>query len=256
MSLLAMERIKLQTTRSPWWCAAMVLALGVGLAVLLAALTDADNPISVASTQVGLFLGSYIIMVLGAIAVTSEYRFGTMRATFAAVPNRIAVLVSKAVVVTVLAGLIGLVTAFASWGVAYLVNGSDALVIDTGSEWRAVAGQGLLFAGYAFVAVGVGLLIRVTAGAISLLLVWALVVEVIIVPILDLTLDTEIGRWLPFANAGNFTTAGDEVATGESQGAEVFTYPFGGPWGSLAYFLAVGLVVLAAGIIVAQRRDA
>jgi len=33
MSLLAVERIKLCSTRSPWWCSALVLAAGVGLAV-------------------------------------------------------------------------------------------------------------------------------------------------------------------------------------------------------------------------------
>ncbi|HEU0089121.1 MAG TPA: ABC transporter permease subunit [Pseudonocardiaceae bacterium] len=251
-----MERIKLFSTRSPWWCMGLILAVGVGLAALLAALGGEDFPVSVALTQAGLGLGSFIALVLAAIAITSEYRFGTIRATFTAVPNRTAVLLAKTVVVAVLLGLVGLVTAFAAWGVAYLIDGTPAMVIDSTAEWRAVAGEGLLYAGYAIIALGVGLLVRQTAGAISLLLVWALVVETIIVPILDGALKLDISRWLPFANAGNFITAGDAAAGGQAQGAPVIDYPFGGPWGSLGYFLTVAVALLVIGIVVADRRDA
>ncbi|MGH3903971.1 MAG: hypothetical protein ACRDTE_07270 [Pseudonocardiaceae bacterium] len=256
MSLLAVERIKLFSTRSLWWCTALVVTVGLGLAVLLSALASEDFPATVASTQAGLGLGSFIAMVLAAIAITNEYRFGTIRATFAAVPNRTAVLLAKTVVVAVLLGMVGLVTAFGAWSVAYLIDGSPIMAIDTGAEWRAVAGEGLLYAGYAIVAIGVGLLVRHTAGAISLLLVWALIVETVIVPILDSTLTLGISRWLPFANAGNFITAGDPTANGQAQGAPVIEYPFGGPWGSLGYFAAVAVIVLVIGIVVTNRRDA
>lgn len=256
MSLLAVERIKLFSTRSPWWCTALVVTVGLGLAALLSSLAGEDFPITVASTQAGLGLGSFIALVLAAIAITSEYRFGTIRATFAAVPNRTAALLAKTVVVAVLLGLVGLVTAFGAWGVAHLIDGSPATVIDTAAEWRAVAGEGLLYAGYAIIAIGVGLLVRHTAGAISLLLVWALAVETIIVPILDSTLRLGTSRWLPFANAGNFITAGDPTANGQAQGAPVIDYPFGGPWGSLVYFAAVAVIVLVIGIVVANQRDA
>lgn len=256
MSLLAVERIKLCSTRSPWWCIALVAVLGIGLAALLSSLASDEFVISVGLTQAGLGLGSFIALVLAAIAITGEYRFGTIRATFAAVPNRTSVLVAKTAVVAVLLGLVGLVTAFAAWGVAYLINGSPAMVINTAGEWRAVAGEGLLYAGYAVIAIGVGLLIRQTAGAISLLLVWALVVETIVAPILDGTLGLSISRWLPFANAGNFITAGDVAATGQEQGSPPVDYPFGGPWGSFGYFAAVAIAVLVIGIVVANRRDA
>ncbi|MGQ0775212.1 MAG: ABC transporter permease subunit [Pseudonocardiales bacterium] len=255
MSLLAVERIKLFSTRSPWWCMALILAAGIGPAALLSSLASDQFSISVASTQAGLWLGSFIALVLAAIAITSEYRFGTIRATFTAAPNRTAVLLAKTVVVAVLLGLVGLVTAFAAWGMAYLIDGSSAMVIDTTGEWRAVAGEGLLYAGYAVIAIGVGLLLRQTAGVISLLLVWALIVENI-VGVLDFTLGLSISRWLPFANAGNFITAGDPAATGAAQGAPVIVYPFGGPWGSFGYFAAVAVAVLVLGIVVANRRDA
>lgn len=256
MNLLAVERIKLCSTRSPWWCSALVVILGIGFATVIAIFAGEDFPISVALTQAGLGLGSFIAMVLAAIAITSEYRFGTIRATFAAVPNRTAVLLAKTVTVAVLLGLVGLMTAFAAWGVAHLIDGSPTTVIDTAGEWRAVAGNGLLYAGYAVIAIGVGLLIRQTAGAIALLLVWALIVESAIAPILDGTLQLNIYRWLPFANAGNFITSGDAASTGQTQGGPVIDYPFGGPWGSFGYFAAIAVAVLVFGIMVANRRDA
>jgi ABC-2 type transport system permease protein len=255
MSLLAVERIKLFSTRSPWWCIALVLAMAVGLAALLSSLGDAFQ-MTVATSQLGLAMGSFVAMVLAALAVTSEYRFGTIRATFAAAPNRTAVLLAKTAVVAGVVGLVGLITAFAAWGVAYLLVDSPALVVDSSAEWRVLAGEGLLYAAYAVIAIGVGLLVRHTAGAIALLLVWALIVENAVAPIVDGFLDLGISRWLPFANAGNFITAGDAAASGQNQGAPVVDYPFGGPWGSLGYFAAIAVAILVIGIVVANRRDA
>ena len=255
MSLLAVERIKLFSTRSPWWCMALVVTFGLGFGALIS-LLPGDFPITVGSTQFGIAFGQAVIMVLAAIAVTGEYRFGTIRATFAAVPNRTAVLLAKTIVVASLSALVGLVGAVAAWGIAYLIgpDGAD-LAIDSGAEWRAVAGQGLVYGLIAIAAVGVGLLVRQTAGALSLLLVWWLIIEGIIVSILE-AFDLHLTRWMPFANASNFVTAGDPSANGEAQGGPVIDYPFGGPWGSLGYFAAVATVLLVIGIVVANRRDA
>ncbi len=42
--------------------------------------------------------GVPVLMILSAMTVTSEYRNGVIRTTFAAIPNRTLVLVAKAVV--------------------------------------------------------------------------------------------------------------------------------------------------------------
>ena len=252
MTLLAVERIKLFSTRSPWWCIALVVAFGVGFAALAAAFANEQFPLSPQSTQGGATFGQYVIMVMAAVAVTTEYRFGTIRATFAAVPNRSAALLAKTAVVALLAGLVGLVSAFASWGVATLIAPGTDLAIDTAQEWRGVAGVGLLLAVSAVLAVAVGILVRQTAGAVALLLVWALVVENVLTFLPRI--GDDIAPWLPFNNAGNFLTAGDDVASGAVFGFTV-DYPFG-PWGSLGYFAAISLALLVISIIVAQRRDA
>ncbi len=254
MSLLDVERIKLFSTRSPWWCIGLILVFGLAFAALVALFQNDQSSISAASTQGGVGFGQFVIMVMAAIAVTNEYRFGTIKSTFLAVPNRTVALTAKTVLITLVAAVVGLVTAFASWGIAALINSGGALAIDTSVEWRAVAGNALVYAAVAIIAVAVGILVRQTAGAISLLLVWPLVVETIIAPILDATLGTSIMRWLPFANLGNFITAGDRLSSGASA-VFVAQYPFG-PWGSLGYFVVVALALLILSFVVAERRDA
>ncbi|MDQ3990242.1 MAG: hypothetical protein M3291_13810 [Actinomycetota bacterium] len=252
MTLLAVERIKLFSTRSPWWCLALVIAFGVGFAALAAAFANEQFPLSPQSTQGGATFGQYVIMVMAAIAVTTEYRFGTIRATFAAVPSRIAVLLSKTTVLALLAGMVGLISAFASWGVATLIAPGTDIALDTAQEWRGVAGVALVFAASAVLAVAVGILLRQTAAAVALLLVWALVVENVLAFLPRI--GDDIGPWLPFFNAGNFLAAGDDVASGAAFGFTV-GYPFG-PWGSLGYFAAISLTLLVISFVVAQRRDA
>ena len=110
----------------------------------------------------------------------------------------------------------------------------------------------VVFAVSAVLAVAVGILVRQTAAAVALLLVWALVVENVLTFLPRI--GDDIAPWLPFNNVGNFLTAGDDVASGAAFGFAV-DYPFG-PWGSLAYFAAISLALLVISIIVAQRRDA
>lgn len=253
MTLLAVERIKLLSTRSPWWCIALIVVLGLAVAVPFALALQGVTP---ATTQFGLVLGSYVAMVLAALAVTTEYRFGTIRASFVAVPNRTAVLVAKTVFVTAVVGLVGLAVAFAAWALAIPLAGeAGQLALNSPVDWRATAGQGLIYAGYAIIAIGVGMLVRHTAAAISILLVWALVVQTVVAGV-SAAVGVNIIGWMPFANASNFVSAGDPKATGAAFGSPTFDYAFSGPWGSLGYFFLICVAVWLIGLAVTLRRDA
>jgi ABC-2 type transport system permease protein len=250
MTLLAVERIKLFSTRSPWWCMLLALVLPTGFAALMAAKAPDKFNFTVADTQSFYTFGLVVVMVLAALAITTEYRFGTIKSTFQAVPNRTSPLVAKAVVVGLLAALIGEVVAFASFGIAKLLRPSAHLAMTGSDDWRAVAGVGLVYLFGAMMALGVGLLVRQTAGAVSILLVWALLAENLVglIP----TIGQKIQVWLPFHVADHFIQ-GDPPAN--RPGEAVMTYHLS-PWGSAAYFAAVSLAVLVIGIVVANRRDA
>jgi ABC-2 type transport system permease protein len=253
MTLLAVERIKLFTTRSPLWCTLAALAVTVGFAALIAGV-DTENIPTIASTQFGYNFGLMVIMVMATLAITTEYRFGTIKATFQAIPNRTATLLAKTTVVALFAGLIGEIAAFGSVGIAKLIQPSANLGIDTAYEWRAVAGVGLLYAVTAIVAVSVGLLIRHSAGAVSAILIYALLVESLIALIPKV--GDDIQKWMPFYVADKFIT-GNPDPTGRPIGegpppsaAEL------GPWGALAYFAGFALVLLIIGVFTANKRDA
>ncbi|WNV91341.1 hypothetical protein [Umezawaea sp. Da 62-37] len=253
MTLLAVERIKLFSTRSPWWCMALATALTIGFASLIAANTGDQFPLNVGVTQSFTDFGMIVIMVMAALAATTEYRFGTIRATFLAAPGRTGALVAKAAVVALLAGVVGEVVAFGSWGISKLIKPGADLAIDSTAEWRNVAGTGLVFLIAAILAVAVGILVRQTAGAVAILLVYTMLVENLIglIP----TLGVKIQRWLPFMHANNFRTADGAPVTDGPGGPPQLDFPFG-PWGSLAYFAAIGVGLLVVALVVAKRRDA
>jgi ABC-2 type transport system permease protein len=229
---------------------ALALVITIGMAALISANTDDRFPLSVSVSQGFTNFGMIVIMVMAALAVTTEYRFGTIRATFLAVPGRVQALLAKTAVVAILAALVGEAVAFGSWGIGSLIKPDADMAINTAGEWRNVAGTGLVFALAAVLAVAVGILVRQTAGAVAILLVYTMLLESLIgiIP----TIGVKIQRWLPFQNSANFQTAGNDSFLSEGGGLD---YPFG-PWGSLVYFAAICVGLLVVALVVAKRRDA
>jgi ABC-2 type transport system permease protein len=253
MTLLAVERIKLFSTRSPWWCIALAAVIMFGFSALVMALSSGEEiPLTVSATQFGYGLALNVILVMSVIAVTTEYRTGTIKATFMAVPNRTAALLAKAALVALVSGVVGEVIAFGAYGIGRLIKPNADLAIDTAAEWRFVAGVGLVFALSSVIAISVGALVRHTAGAIAILLVWTMLVEglVGIIP----RVGDDIQRWLPWIQANHFLTSGSGEPAGEgpSLGLDM---PFG-PWGALAYVAGFTALIMVLALVAVERRDA
>ncbi|KOV89080.1 ABC transporter permease [Nocardia sp. NRRL S-836] len=249
MTLLAVERIKLFSTRSPYWCSALAIVLGVGLTAIVAAASEGQ--VSLGVTQIGSSqLAIAVVLVMAAIAVTTEYRFNTIRATFLAVPGRTSALVAKATVVALIAGVLGEIIAFGSVGIAKLLSPSSDLAINTAAEWRHVAGVGLIYAIGAVIAVAVGVLVRQTAGAVAILLVWQMLAEGLIgiIP----KAGVKIQAWLPFMNATHFLSM---ASASPEQGGSGVDFKLS-EWGSLGYFAGIAVALLVVALVVAKRRDA
>jgi ABC-2 type transport system permease protein len=121
--------------------------------------------------------------------------------------------------------------------------GAD-LALHGATEWRQAGGVSLVYLVAAVFAVAVGVLVRHTAGAVAIVLTWALMVE----PLLALIPGFEsIVTWLPFQAAKQFVLAGQ---TPEGLGLTEQ------PWLAFGYFVAVSGGLLAIAIAVAKRRDA
>jgi ABC-2 type transport system permease protein len=244
MSVLAAERIKLTTTRSPWWCAAFGVVATIGVASISMISEDIAGFTGVMSTQLAYGLGMAVVMVMATLAVTTEYAVGMIKTTFLAVPNRTVSLLAKAAVVAVAAGLIGLVTAFGSWAMGLVLMPGADLALHGATEWRQVAGVGLVFLVAAVFAVAVGVLVRHTPGAVAIVLTWAIMVESLLALIPGFE---PVVTWLPFQAAKQFLLAGQ---TPEGLGLTEQ------PWVAMGYFAAVSVGLLAVAIGVARRRDA
>ena len=245
MNLLAVERIKLFTTRSPWWCALITLALTIGFAALVAG-TSSGEPIDLSMVQYGgVNFGIAVVMVLATLAVTTEYRFNTIKTTFQAVPHRTPALLAKAGVVGIVALVIGEIAGFGAWALAKVIRPDAQIALHSIQDWYAVAGLGVVFAFAAVIAVAIGILVRHSAGAIAILLIYTLLVEklVTIIP----KVGKDIHDWLPFNVAGKFLNGGG--------GVEPSSSPLSPGW-ALAYFAGVAIVLLGIAIGVAKRRDA
>jgi ABC-2 type transport system permease protein len=117
----------------------------------------------------GLALGSLIIGVLGALAVTGEYGSGTIRSTLTATPRRPLFLASKVGVVGLLALVLGELMAFACFfvGQATLHGNAPTATLSQSGVLQAVALSGAFLGLLAVFGLSLGVIIRHTAGAIS-----------------------------------------------------------------------------------------
>jgi ABC-2 type transport system permease protein len=263
MKLLAVERIKLFSTRSPYWCLALILVAALAFALLMGLITENGRQFaSTGTSQAGMQLGMSVFMVLAALAVTTDYRFGTMRSTFLAAPKRTQVLAAKTAVVMVVGALIAVVSAFAAFFLTKLLatNPSAPLELATADQWRYVLGHAALYPIAGVIAIAVGLLVRQSAGAIALLLVWSMLVEqlVSLIP----RFGPDVSPWLPFTAASAFVTDREAFASmappdaGGGPVADALNATGPTPLQGLLVFAAVAVVLWALAAVVTNRRDA
>ncbi|MDT5196324.1 MAG: type transport system permease protein, partial [Mycobacterium sp.] len=167
LAALNAERIKLSTIRSPLWSCIAAAVLGLGVAALQgsSAYGAASLPPEKAAVGVAVF-GIPVLMVLSAMTMTGEYRSGTIRTTFAAIPNRTLVVVAKAVVAAAFSGVYTVAMVIGAMLVAGM--SSDPLVgsrlsLAEAGVWRVVGALALFAALAAVLGVAVGALLRYAA---------------------------------------------------------------------------------------------
>ena len=247
--MLDSERIKLSTTRSLLWTAAAVAVLTVGLAALQASTTSGAAPLAPekAATGVAVF-GVPVLMVLAAMTVTGEYRSGMIRTTFMATPSRTQVLAAKAVVAGAFSAVYAAVMTVLAVIVAHLMapplTTSRLSFVDP-DTWRLVGAIALYAALTAALGVGVAALLRHSAGAVAVLLLWPLLIEPLVGNLPGI--GSRAGPYLPVVNMFRFLDV--------QWLFPVYAMKWG-PVGSLLYFTIVVAVVYAAAIVVVNRRDA
>jgi ABC-2 type transport system permease protein len=203
--------------------------------------TDPDThlPFTIGETFVfSTWLTMVLAIVAGTLSFTSEVQHGTLATAVTTQPRRWVIVTAKAVVGAGFGLAMGILGMAAGLGGA-VVGGLEAG--DTSGS-LASAGWGLLLTALAPVlGLGIGMVIRHSAGAVTTVLVWALVVENLIKGFAPATFT----RLLPFSAAAGLLgikTAGDNTETMAAaltrvQDAFVFS-------GYVALALAVGTALL------------
>jgi hypothetical protein len=157
-----------------------LVALAVALHLLALGKTRlATNAHQLEVFQIGTRAGMLFAALAGALAITSEIRFGTIRPTFLVEPRRTPVLAAK-LAVGALTGLVfgllaeGLMATFAA--VAFSLRGIPNQL--TGSDYtRILLGGAVAAALWAILGVGVGALVRNEVATLVGLCAWMFLVE-------------------------------------------------------------------------------
>ena len=252
-NLLASEWTKIRSVRSTYWTLVAAAATIIGLSAIICAVFVAQFANLTAEDKAGFdaasasltggILGQFAIAVLGVLVITGEYASGMIRTTFAAVPKRLPVLAAKVAVfgaVTLAATTTACFIAFYI-GQAILSAKDMGVSLGTPDALRTVVGTGLYLTILGLLSLGLGALLRKTAGAIS-----AVVGILFVLPVLASFLPSSlegIQKYLP-SNAG-------QVIISPTGATDSLT-----PWVGLGVFALYAVAALGAAAFMLVHRDA
>lgn len=252
--LLRSEWLKLATLRSTWLTlggAVVVLVLAAGLIanrlhgnlVTPRAFGDPGDRDVLTTPLRGFGITQLIVGVLGVLTVTGEYTTGMIRSTLTAVPRRMPVLVAKLAVFAVV-GFVGMMLAsFAAFGVSQRVLGSFGVGLSSPHALQVVLGLAGYLTLVGLLGIGLGFVLRSTAGGVASL-VGILLVAPGILAALGTSWATTASHYLPLS-AGQAMFSDHPPAAGElSAGGGLLTMAL---W-------VLGAAVASA--VALKRRDA
>jgi len=253
---LRSEWTKIKSVKSTIWTLAAAIIIAVGISALgnwgqsnhttesAAELAAKDLTFR---TMFGIMLGQLVMVVFGALAVTSEYATGMIRTSLAAQPRRLNVFFAKLLVVAAIAFVVGEIISFSSFfiGAHFWAAKGVSLSLSTHGSLQAVIGGGLYLTGAALLAFGIGAAMRHTAGTITLGVALLFVVTIIVSFMPD-SWQQNIDKYLP-ANAGEQIWSTQHTAdVGTALSA----------WGGFAVYMTYAVIALIVGLWVFKRRDA
>ncbi|MER8071172.1 ABC transporter permease [Streptomyces sp. NPDC094034] len=251
--LIAAEWIKVRSLRSTPWALAFITLFVIGSGAV-ATRTD-----KAAGSEPGGFLAydafpstGYLTLMLvagsmGALTVVSEYSSGLIRTTSVAVPARGAVVLAKAVVTAVLWTAVGTAASIGSFLVSQaILDGHDASVPITHSDvFRPLVASALLAPVCALVGLGLGVLLRHTAGTML-----TSVFTLLMLP----TMFSESNRWSADVRHTMVSAAWTRLVQTWDPDPESLGYTATLP-GSWTVYALWALVAVALAVVVVRHRD-
>jgi len=254
LGLLKSESIKLWSLRSTYWSFSLVIAAALGIAVLMAFAMSAGTDPAVGAMGVdntgmvvlvataGLSLGQLIVAVLGVLSISGEYSSGMIKSTLTAVPNRLPALWAKVTVLFGFTFLVGLVSVVGSFLVALPILGAKditASLFDS-AVLLPLLGNVLFLALIAVLAIGIGTIVRSSAGGIATVLGILLLLPTVV------GLFSFLVEWVADIMPFLFTAAGSQMIAPTTMES----------WQAFLVVLAWVAVSLGTAALLLKRRDA
>jgi len=264
--VLRSEWTKFYSLRSTYWTllAAVVILAGLGALITYGIMSQEEVQLArraglrrlppglgfdlVSISFQGINLSQLAIGVLGVLMVTGEYSTGMIRATFAAVPRRLPVVLAKAIVMAVTTFVVMVPAAILTFYVGQGILGTFGGEITDPGVIRAVIGAGLYLVVIGLMGVAFGWILRSAAGAIS-----TLVAIVIILPILVQVIPVD---WIKAADPYLPSRAGQAIYWVDTTLLKRFAEGSLDPWPGFALFAAYAVALLVVAAVVVKRRDA
>jgi ABC-2 type transport system permease protein len=206
------------------------------------------------------FFGGVFALMLGVLALGSEYGWGTLRTVLVQRPGRLRVFAAKLVALG--AGLVPFVLAVFAVGAlsSYTIAWSEGVDASWASVWevvRALAAGWLILAVWAALGIALGVLSRGTALAIGVGILYALVIEGLISSFADqVSLLEPLVQFFLRANAYSLVEGLGASTTGAAtNGPGAFSGPYVG--GEQALLVLVGYIAgfIALSGLLLRRRD-
>ena len=243
-ALVRAELLKARTTRAPYWLiAALVLVSGLATAGAIGVDVVDDDARALGLVDAAEST-SILVMLLGILLVTNEYRHGTIVSTFLVEPARERVVVAKVLASAAVAIGAALATTIVVLAIAvpWLASRNEPLAFDADLA-AAFARFGASFVVAGIFGVAIGAAIRSQVGAIVTTFVWCLVAE----PLLGV-LGAALTRFErdPVSPDLPGSALDSIVSTGDAG--------LGGAWGSTLAVAYVAVALMLA-LVLTLRRD-
>lgn len=200
----AAEWVRLRTVRTMWWCllAATVTVVGIGL---LAAYDEASGageiggplPATFAG-EFGILPGQFALLVLALLAATSDHATGAIGPSLQWTPRRGVLLVARVVVPVAVVTAAGVLLALVADLAASVA--APELTLTAGGLAGSLGRIAAVLAAGGALAVGTGLLLRSTAGALATVFLLQLVLPFLL-PGFGVEWMADLGALLPGSGA-------------------------------------------------------
>jgi ABC-type transport system involved in multi-copper enzyme maturation permease subunit len=218
------------------------------------------NGVTIAQTLIGVFAGLILVVVVGVLFMTAEYRRGLIRVTLAATPRRGQVLAAKAVVLGAVTFAAGLVASAVVVTLGQRVLRNDGVYVwpvTALAEVRVIVGTAAVLAVAAIIALAIATVLRRSAAAVATVLVVIVLpyLLTVAVPILPLGPADWLARISPAAGFAVQQTLIQYPQVSDVYAPSAGYWPLA-PWAGFAVLCAWAAVALALATYLLRKRDA